>query len=321
MQAPKVAIILLNWNGIQDTLECLASVFAIDYPNFDVIVADNGSRDQQGQRIKQQYPQITLIENGGNLGFAEGNNVAIRHALDAGADHVLLLNNDTTIDPAALTGFADAIRRFPEAGIYGAKIYYHANPRTLWYAGARWDRRRGGFVHVGMGEEDDNQSHEQISEQDYITGCALLVARTVIERIGVMDPRFFVYFEETDWCHRARRAGFRCLLVPAAKVWHKVSASTGGSASPVYHYYMSRNLLLFVGRNFDGLDRAARYLSALLGLFFAHALARFDPDRPASLARRLYWDLCNLGAPATRVKAMGVLDFLLGRFGKATRPL
>lgn len=318
---PKISIILLNWNGIQDTLECLASVFAIDYPRYEVIVADNGSRDQQGQRIKQHYPQITLIENGSNLGFAEGNNVAIRHALSTGADYVLLLNNDTTIDSDALTGFAQAIRQFPAAGIFGAKIFYHSRPKTLWYAGARWDSRRGGFMHVGMGEEDDGLSHEQIGDQDYITGCALLVSRTVIERIGVMEPQFFVYFEETDWCHRARRAGFRCLLVPAAKVWHKGSASTGGAASPIYHYYMSRNLLLFVQRNFRGLDRAGHYLSALLGLFFAHAVAGLDPARPASLARRLYWDLCDLGAPYTRIKALGVLDFLLGRFGKAARSL
>ena len=321
MNYPKVSIILLNWNGMKDTLECLESVYQIDYPNFDVVVADNGSRDEQAAAIKRHYPQITLIENGANLGFADGNNVAIRQALTAGADYLFLLNNDTVVDPHVLSALVAGAQAYPDAGIYGAKIYYHAHPQTLWYAGAQWDARTNGFAHIGMGQMDDGVTWQHIREVDYITGCALFFSRNVANTVGLLDGQFFVYFEETDWCYRARNLGFKCLYVPDAKVWHKVSASTGGATSTTYNYYMSRNLLLFIHKNFSGIERFRKYIGAAASMFFPGAASGFALAGQHPWIKRLYWDLQALPSKATKFKLFGLIDFSAGRFGRTSRTL
>jgi GT2 family glycosyltransferase len=245
MTFPRVAVIVLNWNGGQDTLDCLASLRQIDYPCFDVLVVDNSSTDGSIEAIRESFPEVSLIETGANLGFTGGNNVGMRRALDRGADYVLLLNNDTEVATDLLTCLVDAVEADPEVGIAGPLIYYYDLPGTIWSAGGAVDRRRGQTRMIGLDELDSGQYGSASREVDFVSGCALLARRSVLEQVGLLDERFFAYYEEVEWCLRARRAGFRTINVPGAKVWHKISPGQR-AASPIVHYYMTRNRLLFL---------------------------------------------------------------------------
>lgn len=244
----KVAIIVLNWNGGKDTLECLESLKKLDYPDYEIVVVDNGSTDGSPQLIKKRFPEIILIENEKNLGFAEGNNVGIRFALEKGAKYIFLLNNDTIVDEDILGHLIRVAESDSAIGILGPKIYYHSEPNKIWFVGGVINWRTGRAAHFGMNEVDKGQ-FDELKEVDYVTGCALMVRREVIEDIGLMDSRFFLYYEETDWCTRAKKVGYKIMFEPQAKVWHKISISTGGVESAVGYYYYARNKLLLARKN------------------------------------------------------------------------
>jgi GT2 family glycosyltransferase len=245
MTFPQVAVIVVNWNGGQKTLDCLASLRQMDYPGFDVLVVDNSSTDGSMEAIRESFPEVSLIETGANLGFTGGNNVGMRHALDRGADYVLLLNHDTEVATDLLTCLVDAVETDPEVGIAGPLIYYYDQPGTIWSAGGAVDRWRGQTRMIGLDELDSGQYGSAAREVDFVSGCALLARRSVLEQVGLLDERFFAYYEEVEWCLRARRAGFRTINVPGAKVRHKISPGQRAS-SPIVHYYMTRNRLLFL---------------------------------------------------------------------------
>lgn len=320
---PRIAIIILNWNGKDDTLACLASVTSIDYPDFQAVVVDNGSSDGSVEAFRQAYPQVTILETGANLGYAGGNNVGIRWALDQGFEGILVLNNDTVVDRDLLHAFATAHQRFPQAGVFGAKIYYHAQPDMLWFAGGRWRADKLEFDHVGQGQPDGPEFSEP-QAFDYMTGCALYAPAEVFRSVGFFDDEFFLTYEETDWCYRARAKGFTPTYIPEAKLWHKVSASFGGAVSPLMTYFMTRNRLLFVRRHMP-LGTVARLLQKTLRnlkvALFPHP--KFFLAGTWLSPRRFYW---ALGAyrrevlhrahqPQTRARLLGLKDFLLGRFG------
>ena len=219
---------VLAWNGKPLTLECLDSLAALRYENASVILVDNASADGTADAVRKAHgDRVAVIENEENLGFARGNNVGIRRALDEGADFVLLLNNDTVVDPALLDRLVEVIAGSDEIGIVGPKIYYASPPDRIWFAGGEVLLSRGLSRHIGIRERDTGR-YDSIRDVDYVTGCALLARREVFEKIGYLDPVFAAYYEDTDFCMRARRAGFRVVYAPAGKVWHKISASTGG---------------------------------------------------------------------------------------------
>lgn len=240
---PAVYFSILNWNQKDLTLECLESLAHLDYPNYRIVVVDNGSNDGEATAIRAQFPSVTVLENGRNLGFAEGNNVGIRYALSQGADYVLLLNNDTIVDPQMLKVLVRVAESDEQVAIVGPKIYYYDEPETIWSAGGIL-RRFGTPVMLGVDEVDSGQ-HDELKEVDWISGCALLIKDSVIQQIGLIDARFFIYFEETDWCSRARRAGFKVLYVPQARMWHKIQPRRQ-ALSPRHVYLMTRNRLLFL---------------------------------------------------------------------------
>lgn len=241
---PRVAIIVLNWNGLVDTLECLESLAGLDYPSFEVVVVDNGSTDGAVEAVRTCFPQVTLIENGENLGFTGGNNVGLRHALLQEADYVLLLNNDTEVAPDFLRCLVEAMEADPRVGIAGPTVCYYERPDLIWSAGGAIDWRRGRTWMVGLNTADAGQFGDLPRPVDFVTGCAMLVKREVVERVGLLDERFFAYYEEAEWCVRAQRAGFSIIHVPQAKVWHKIPLDARDT-SPSVHYYMTRNRLLF----------------------------------------------------------------------------
>lgn len=257
---PKIAIIVLNWNGKQDTLACLESLTKLIYANVEVIVVDNGSTDGSAIAIREHFPQFSLIENQENLGFAEGNNIGMRAALQRGADQALLLNNDTVAAPDLLDRFVEMFDSYPEAGILGARIYLYDQKQTIDHLGGMWNRKTGTFDFIGLRQEDQ---YLQPQELDYVCGAGLIIRRKVIETIGYLDPRFFLIWEESDYCFRARRAGFKIITCPQAKIWHKVSASFVGG-KPHSTYFWWRNRLLWIERNCSGLEKASLYFRILI---------------------------------------------------------
>ncbi|MBC7249837.1 MAG: glycosyltransferase family 2 protein [Anaerolineae bacterium] len=242
---PRVAVIVLNWNGLADTLECLESLARLDYPDYEVVVVDNGSTDGSLDAIQGRFPDATLIENGENLGFTGGNNAGLRYVLVQRADYALLLNNDTEVAPDFLSHLVLAAEANPTVGVAGPTIYYYARPDLIWSAGGMIDRSRGQTRMIGLNEQDTGQYGTAPREVDFVTGCALLVKRTVLEQVGLLDERFFAYYEEAEWCVRARKAGFKIVHVPTAKIWHKIPLDAR-EHSPLVHYYMTRNRLLFL---------------------------------------------------------------------------
>jgi hypothetical protein len=230
---PKVFVIILHWNNQSDTLECLESLKKIDYPNYQVVVIDNGSKEKfRVQRLDlngTEGSKVKIIYNQKNLGFAGGNNVGIRYALEKGADYVLLLNNDTIVSQDFLKKLVDSGESNKKIGLLGPKIYFVPYQRFLsvqgfaddsqriWFAGGQinWLSNQGKMK--GYGEIDrGHYDHPPVQETEYITGCCLLIKRAVVEKIGLLPEDYFLYYEDTAWSLEARRAGYKCIFVPAA---------------------------------------------------------------------------------------------------------
>ena len=243
---PKVSIIILNFNGLEDTVDCLESLKKITYPNYEVIVVDNGSKVNEAEILKEMYRDyIHAIRNDRNYGFAGGNNIGIKRALDGRADYVLLLNNDTVVDESFLSELVKVCENDRRIGIVGPKVYFYDKPDVISSAGAKIDFYRGEFPPIGENEVDYGQ-YDKVRDVDYVSGCALMVKKEVVERVGFLDPRYFLYTEEVDYAVRVRKAGFNIVFVPKAKIWHKIGRSSDDLQKL---YYRLRNKLFFARKN------------------------------------------------------------------------
>ncbi len=265
-QTDAIFLIILNWNGKKDTIQCLQSLQRVKYPKLTVVVVDNGSTDDSLQEIKSSFPTVALIENKKNLGFAEGNNVGIRYALEHGADGVCLLNNDTVVDPLFIDAFAAAASQHPKAGIFGAKIYLFDKRDHLDHLGGIWNPRRAAFDFVGLQALDDPHLYGKVQSLDYVCGAAFFVKREVFTTIGLLEPSFFLIWEEADFCSRARSAGYEILSIPDAKIWHKGSASF--IHKPHSTYFWWRNRLLWIERNCSQKEKTTLYKTVLIKEIF-----------------------------------------------------
>lgn len=250
--SPKVFIIILNWNGWEDTIECVESCLKLAYANSSILIVDNASSDDSEVILRERFPDIDIIQTGKNLGYAGGNNVGIRFALENGADYVWLLNNDTVVHPAALDEMVRVAELDPTTGMLGPKILLHSRPEYLNCVGSAINLITGQPNLIGLGEKDDGR-FDEVKEMDTLSGCSLLVSKDVVDAVGLLDEKFFLFYEETDWILRAKRAGYRMLYVPGARIWHKVSASVGGHQSPLMLYYMTRNNPLLMRQNVGAL--------------------------------------------------------------------
>ncbi len=245
---PTVGIVVLTWNGKALTLSCLESVVRLSYANLAVIVVDNHSSDGTAEAIRTRYgDRLEIIVNEANLGFSRGNNIGIERALARGVEYVLLLNNDTVVDSALIASLLSVFRDHPRTGVVGPKIYYENPPDQIWYAGGRVSLARGITRHVGIRQKDVGQ-FDSVREVDYVTGCALMARREVFEKIGYLDPAYRAYFEDVDFCVRAKRAAYEIRYAPRGMVWHKISASTGGQVSWRKISQKFRSSLRFYGR-------------------------------------------------------------------------
>ena len=244
---PRVGVVILNWNGLAHLKECIPSVLESSYPNFFVILVDNASEDDSIPWIGENAPNIIIIPNRENLGFARGNNAGIERALLKGADYILILNNDTAVDPSLIGEMVRIAETDHDIGVVGPKIYYWEEGARLWFAGGKIDFLRGKIYHHGV-RCQDGPRFDEIREVDYITGCALMIRRAAVERIGLLDPSYEIYTEDVDWCQRARLAGYRILYCPSARMRHRISASTGGGLTPFKIYHKVRSNFLFFRR-------------------------------------------------------------------------
>jgi len=239
---PKVSIIILNWNGWPDTIECLESLNRLDYSNFEIILIDNGSKEKP-PLVNVQFLKLSIFQvfNEENLGFAGGNNQGINIALERGADYVLLLNNDTTVEPDFLKKLIAVAEENKNYGILGPVINYYDEPDKIWFAGGQLNGLKTQGRHIFITPKNN------LEKVDYITGCCLLIKKEVIEKIGLLAEEYFLYYEDTDWCQRAQQVGYFCGLVKEAKIFHKQSRSAQEFSYP-YIYYHSRNGLMFASR-------------------------------------------------------------------------
>lgn len=296
---PSVAVIVLNWNRKDDTLRCLESIEQSRYPAFDTIVVDNASVDDSVPAIRTAFPEMRIIQNCENLGYAGGNNVGITAALNEGYDYVLVINNDTIVAPDALKRLVRVAEREPEAGIVAPAICYLDDPERVWSAGGTINWHEG-IVRMSYIDTLAANLPAAAYPTDHVTGCCLLLRAGALRRAGLIDRRFFLYFEETEWCVRIARSGYTILVEPAARIWHDISPAEQ-TGSPAIAYYMTRNQLLFfklTGAPATTRVRAAtRQLRTLLSLYV----------RPHSAAR----------ARGRRPMMRGIWDHVHGRYGPA----
>jgi GT2 family glycosyltransferase len=290
-----VAIVILNWNGLSDTVECLESLKEITYPDYKTIIVDNGSTDRSVAYLSRQYPDITLIKNSENLGYAEGNNTGIRYALEKKANYVLLLNNDTVVEPGFLNRLIETAESDPRIGIVGPKIVYYNDPRRIWSAGGRTNLFTGHSYNMRKNRTDT--SCNGIRTVDSIAGCALLIKTQLIKKIGLLDKNYFLYVEETDWNYRAHGAGYISVVNCDTRVLHKVEKSPTSSA--LQYYYFTRNTLLFLKKN-------ARWYHLITSI----------PCVIARYSAFFVWNLLSGNRAKCKYILAGFRDYATGQFGQ-----
>ncbi len=246
----KVITIILNTNRREDTLACLASLTQNTYPHQHIIVLDNASTDGSVEAIRQRFPAVQLIELVENKGYAGNNNVGIEAALAQNADWVFVLNEDTILHPDCLRQMMEVARGNPHIGVIGPMVYHHNEPKIIQTAGG-YMNRFWEAKHIAENQPDQGQ-FANVHDVDWISGCAILVKREVIQQVGVLDERFFYYWEETEWCMRAKKAGWQIVQVPQARLWHK-GVQRDYQPSPNVTYYATRNRLLALKKHHAGL--------------------------------------------------------------------
>jgi len=245
---PKVVIIILNWNGCKDTIESLESLKKITYPNYEVIVIDNGSEGNDADILREKYKDyIKIIKNKENLGFTGGNNIGIKYAMNNGADFIMLLNNDVVVDKRFLEPLIEIAENNFKVGIVGPTIYFYKYPYIINWVGGTISFWKG--LPIRFRGNDRFEEFETLIETDYQDGCAMLVKKEVIEKVGILDEEYYLYYEDVDFCWRVRIAGYRILVARASKVWHKIASSTGGYESLACIYYSTRNRILFMKKH------------------------------------------------------------------------
>ena len=255
----KVFVVVLNWERANDTIDCINSLLKSKNNSFElkIVVVDNGSKDNSESILKQTFKdKIVLIENASNIGFAQGNNIGIKYSLGNNADYVMILNNDTLVSPDLIAVLHAAFLKDESVGLASPKIYFapgfefHKRSllvpskaryrkedlgRVIWYAGGTldWDNIYGSTR--GVDEVDEGQ-YDSMQETDFATGTCLFLSRKVLEEVGMFDEKYYLYYEDTDFSIRAKKARFKVLYIPNAVVWHKVAQSSG-IGSDLNDYY------------------------------------------------------------------------------------
>lgn len=256
--AIKVSVIVLSYNSAEYMSKCLDSLkdLVLGETDLEIVVVDNASGDDSVKLVKEKYPDLTLIVNENNLGYAEGNNVGIRHAISKNSNFVWIVNPDVYVDRNSLSALLEAAAKYRQAGIFGSKIYFapgyefhkeRYSPeqigKVIWYAGGNmdWDNLIGS--HRGVDEVDQGQFNDDL-ETDFVTGASMFIRSKVFASVGVIDPKYFLYYEENDFCQRVKAAGWQLMYIYDSVAWHANAQATGVGSS-LQEYYITRNRMLF----------------------------------------------------------------------------
>ncbi|MFZ5803163.1 MAG: glycosyltransferase family 2 protein [Candidatus Omnitrophota bacterium] len=300
--SPKVVVVVLNWNMPADTIECIESCRQLHYDAYEIVLVDNHSEDDSVKQFRARFPDLTIIENPENLGYAGGNNVGLRYGLERGAEYVFLLNNDITLERECLSRLVAAAGKYPDAGILAPKVLYYDDRTTINSLGTSmdWLRLR---PYLGECNTRDDGRFSSVLEKDILVGCALLLWRSMLEKVGLIDERFFIFHEEADWCLRSLKNGFRNLVVPEAVIYHKAS-KTMRKFSTVTNYYSIRNFLYFTRKNATPMN----WIKTRIGLAYL-------------VFKNLFLFVVGVAEQRRMQKAffLGLWDYACGRMGKCRR--
>ncbi len=297
MPEPLLYAIVLNNNNREDVLTCLTSLFHSDYRNFRAILLDNGSTDGSVEEVRRSHADVQIFLLRENLGYAGNNNVGIKMALDQGAEWILVLNDDTVLSPSCLSSMMEAVADEPEIGIAGPMVYHFDEPNVIQSAGGMLGKYWNS-LHLGQNEKDLGQ-FPRVHQVEWISGCAILIRRAVIEQVGMLDQDYFLYWEEMEWCLRASQAGWRIVNIPQAKLWHK-GVKRDYQPKPYVTYYSTRNHLYTLAKHRAPIVAWIYTLTQILrSLASWSIMPRWKSKRKH---RNAMW--------------AGLVHFLQGRFGK-----
>lgn len=295
--------VILNWNGINDTIDCVESIKRMRLEDFqlNIVIIDNGSKPDEIRKLKK-LSGVILIKNKKNFGYAGGNNVGIKYALKNNADYLLILNNDTVVNENLISEFIKAAKQKSDAGIFSPKIYFasgfefhkkrYQKPdlgKVIWYAGGKMDWNNVYGSNKGV-DEIDNGQYNKSTDLDFATGACMFLRTDIFKKVGLFDERYFLYLEDADLSLRAKKAGYKVWFIPKATLWHRVSQSSA-IGSELNDYYITRNRLLF-------------------GITYA----------PLSTKFALVKESIKLLLNGRKWQKIGIRDFYFGRFGKGSWP-
>ncbi|AYD39334.1 glycosyltransferase family 2 protein [Clostridium fermenticellae] len=268
---PLIYIILINYNGYKDTIECVNSLKKINYNNYRVLIVDNASMNDSLEILKRTLKDCIIIESKKNLGFAGGNNLAIKYALDNNADYILLLNNDTLVEHNFLENMLCSFSKDSSIGLVGCKIMYYPERNIIWYGGGYVDWFKFTGIHYEMGKADVKCDAEK--EINFMTGCSMLIKRDVFEKVGLLSEEYFMYYEDVDFCVRVNDAGYKIWYNPNAVIYHKIGLSAGGEESPFSIKWCTRNRILFMNKYKNKVSKAEFIFSRLF--FYVTRIIRY----------------------------------------------
>lgn len=252
----KVGIVIVNYNGAQFQNECIRSIYNMKYKDIKIIVVDSGSSDDSIEMLRNEFDDICILEQNENVGVAAGNNIGIRYSIQNGIEYTLLLNNDTELDSDLLDKL---LSKADERTITVPKIYFYDQPDMLWYAGGGMDWHKGTGYHRGLKTKESCQFNDECLVE-YSPTCCMLINNKIFSQIGMIDEATFMYYDDTDLCARLTDNGYKILYVPSAKMWHKVSSSSGGMQSKIGMYYNNRNKLYFVNKYRNKINAIDRFI-------------------------------------------------------------
>ncbi len=242
----------MNWNGYDYTRKCIESLLKISYHNFNILLVDNASTDLSGKKLSEEFNNLIYFQNRENLGFTGGNNLGISYALEKGFDLIMLLNNDTEVEPDFLEHLVKSIEANKECGAVQPKILYWHDRKLIWNAGGVYNKWLGWPITVGL-RKRDAKKFQQSRYVDWISGCCILLKSSVVRKVGLLDEKYFAYFEDVDWSIRIKAAGYSLLYQPKSTIYHIAGASgkskiknKEGYLNPIIHYYDIRNHLYLI---------------------------------------------------------------------------
>jgi len=295
-----VAIVLLNWNGVKDTTDCIASLLKSTYPKLAIYVVDNASGNNEAKILAQEFPAINVLAQSENLGFCAGNNVGIRKAIADGAEYIVVLNNDTLVPPDAIETLLVEFNKISLAGAISPVILEHPATEKVWFSNAVWQHEKAQFRLSTIDEKYEDLKTKEPYISEFACGCCLFTSAEIINKVGLLDERYFAYYDEAEWCKRLEKHGYKSFVTPQTFIYHKVSQSVAGLVST---YLLTRNRLLWMKENLSSSERLKSFVY---------------------LNKEFLWHLLNKWGfvkgeytkDHSRAFLRGVLDYRLKRFGR-----